>query len=171
MKRLTTYLQKHLDGEVLAGDDVRKYFATDGSVLKIQPKIIIYPRHEQDIQKVMMWCSQLAAKNKVVPVTCRSGGNSTLGACLGDNIVLALNGHLNSLVEYDSRHGYFKLQPGVSLNYWDQFLSSQYRFFPPTRSSSPTKTIGGAVANNAGSHYSTKYGQVGRYIRGTEGCS
>ena len=128
MKRLAKYLQKHLDGEVMIGEDVCNYFAKDGSVLKIKPRIVVYPRHEQDIQKVMLWCSQLAIKKKTIPVTCRGGGTGTTGASLGGNIVLALNSHLNSLIEYDSHRGGFRLQAGAGLEYWQQFLASQYRF-------------------------------------------
>ena len=165
MNRFATYLQKHLDGEVLVGEDVREHFATDAGPLRIPPKIVVYPRHETDIRKVLSWCEQFAAKGVKMPVTARGGGTDLAGASVGPGIVLSLSAHLNNLLEFEGRRGYFRLQAGSDLNQWHQFLASQYRFFPPTKNAVPGATIGGAVANNSGSHYSEKYGLTNRYIR------
>ena len=164
MKRLVVYLQKHLDGEVLTSDDARRYFAQDASPLKIKPQIIIYPRHEDDVRKVFLWVDQLAQKGIEMPVTCRGAGTDLYGASLGSGIILVLSTHLNNLIEYESRSGYFQLQSGCQVNQWKQFLSSQNRFIPALKDGLGTATIGGAVANNSGSNYSLKYGRLGRYI-------
>ena len=165
MNQFAAYLQKHLDGEVLAGDDVREHFATDASPLRIPPKMVVYPRHETDIRRVLAWCEQFAAKGVKMPITARGGGTDLTGASIGPGIVLALGAHLNNLLEFEGRRGLFRLQAGCDLNQWQQFLSSQYRFFPPTKNAVMGATIGGAVANNSGSHYSEKYGLTDRYIR------
>ena len=165
MNQFAKYLQQHLDGEVLTGDDIRDYFATDASVFTVKPKIVIYPRHEVDIRKVLLWCDQFANKGLVMPVTARGGGTDLAGAALSNGIVLVLSAHLNKLLEFESRKGYFRLQPGCLSSQWQQFLYSHERFFPPIKNADPGATIGGAVANNSGSHYSEKYGLTGRYIR------
>ena len=165
MNQFATYLQQHLDGEVLTGDDIRDYFATDASVFRVRPQIVIFPRHEVDIRKVFLWCDQFANKGLVMPVTARGGGSDLAGAAVGSGIVLVLSAHLNQLLEYESKRGYFRLQAGCELGHWQHFLTSQYRFFPPAKNASPVATIGGAVANNSGSHYSEKYGLTGRYVR------
>ncbi len=165
MNQFAAYLQKHLDGEVLVGDDAREHFATDASPLRIPPKMVVYPRHETDIRRVLAWCEQFATKGVKMPVTARGGGTDLAGASIGPGIVLALGTHLNNLLEFEGRRGLFRLQAGCDLNQWQQFLSSQYRFFPPTKNAVMGATIGGAVANNSGSHYSEKYGLTDRYIR------
>ena len=164
MNRFATYLQKHLDGEVLVGEEAREYFATDASPLSITPKIVVYPRHENDICKVLSWCEQFAAKGIKMPVTVRGGGTDLTGASIGPGVILVLNGHLNNLLEFEGRRGLFRLQAGCDLGQWQHFLASQYRFFPPTKGAAPGATIGGAIANNSGSHYSEKYGPTSRYI-------
>ena len=165
VNRFATYLQKHLDGEVLVGEEAREHFATDASPLSIMPKIVVYPRHESDVCKVLSWCDQFATKGVKMPVTVRGGGTDLAGASVGPGVILALNSHLNSLLEFESRRGLFRLQAGCDLGQWHQFLASQYRFFPPTKGAAPGATIGGAIANNSGSHYSEKYGPTNRYIR------
>lgn len=165
MNRFATYLQKHLDGEVLVGEEIRDYFARDAGPLSVVPKIIVYPRHENDVSKVLSWCEQFAAKGVKMPVTVRGGGTDLTGASVGSGVILVLNSHLKNLLEFEGRRGLFRLQSGCDLGQWHQFLASQYRFFPPTKGAAPAATIGGAIANNSGSHYSEKYGLTNRYIR------
>ena len=165
MNQFAAYLQKHLDGEVLAGDDVREHFATDASPLRIPPKMVVYPRHETDIRRVLAWCEQFAAKGSKCRLQPGAGGLIWRAPALVPGIVLALGAHLNNLLEFEGRRVLFRLQAGCDLNQWQQFLSSQYRFFPPTKNAVMGATIGGAVANNSGSHYSEKYGLTDRYIR------
>ena len=164
MNQFANYLQQHLDGEVLTSDDVRDYFATDASVLAIKPKIVIYPRHEVDIRKVLLWCDQFANKGLIMPVTSRGGGSDLTGAAIGRGVVMVFTAHMNKLLEFERRKGYCRLQPGCPNSQWQQFLAAQQRFFPPTKGGDPQATIGGAVANNSGGYYSHKYGLTGDYI-------
>lgn len=147
------------------GEEAREYFATDASPLSIMPKIVVYPRHEDDIRKVLSWCEQFATKGVKMPVTVRGGGTDLTGASIGPGVILVLNSHLNNLLEFEGRRGLFRLQAGCDLGQWHQFLASQYRFFPPTKGAALGATIGGAIANNSGSHYSEKYGPTSRYVR------
>ena len=51
MSKVAQYLQEHVNGEVMTSEDAREYFATDGSIFKLVPKIVLYPRTENDIRK------------------------------------------------------------------------------------------------------------------------
>ncbi len=52
MSKVAQYLQQHVVGEVLTSTDAREYFSTDGSIFKIYPQIIVYPRAENDVRKI-----------------------------------------------------------------------------------------------------------------------
>ena len=82
MSKVAQYLQEHLVGEVMTSADAREYFSTDGSVLKVLPQIIAYPRTEQDVRKTTRFAWQLAERGRIVPITARGGGTDQGGGRL-----------------------------------------------------------------------------------------
>ena len=165
MKELVDVLQSQLSGEVVVSDDVLAAFATDASPYRLRPQMVVYPRHERDVRRLLRYLTNLKAKGHYLPLTPRGGGSDLMGASLGSGVILANQAHLNDVLEYDTRRGVFMVQPGLTLRAFNQVLLTQYRFFPPTPASEHYATIGGAVANNAGSYYSQKYGLTLDYVQ------
>src|SRR5438046_1899575 len=101
MNKVAHYLQEHLVGEVMDSIDMRKYFATDGSILTVTPSVIVYPRNESDIRKTARFTWQLAERGRVIPITARGLGTDQAGGALGNGIMMVFPAHMNRIIEFD----------------------------------------------------------------------
>ncbi|MBI3983774.1 FAD-binding oxidoreductase [Candidatus Microgenomates bacterium] len=156
MSKLVDYLQQHLDGEVLEDADVLNYFSTDGSIFKIRPRIIIYPKDTTDVRKSVRFSWQLAEQGQRLPVTVRGKGTDQAGAAIGEGAMMVMPAHFNRLVGFAKTD--VVVEPGMLFGDLQRTLKSHGRFLPPYPSSMEFSTVGGAVANNACGEKSLKYG-------------
>jgi hypothetical protein len=67
MSKVASYLQEHILGEVSTNPAILAAMSHDGSVLEIQPDMVVYPRVTSDIRKVARFAWQLAEKGHVLP--------------------------------------------------------------------------------------------------------
>lgn len=166
MNKVAHYLQEHLAGEIMTGDDARKYFSTDGSVFEVTPAIVAYPRNENDVRKAARFTWQLAERGRIVPITARGSGTDQAGAALGKGIMMVFPAHINKILELDGKSGTVVVEPGLNYGKLQQTLHTHGRFLPPFPSSIDYSTIGGAVANNAAGEKTIKYGNTRNFIEG-----
>lgn len=165
MNKVAHYLQQHLSGEILTSADVLDYFSKDESILTLRPQLVVYPRTENDIRKVMRFTWQLAEKGKVVPVTVRGMGTDQTGAALGSGIIIVTPAHMNKVVQLDSKTGVVSAEPGITLDKLQQVLHTHGRFLPPVSSVNQYATLGGAVSNNDKGRNSYKYGPMQEFVK------
>ena len=105
MSKLVQYLQEHITGEVIDASDAREYFATDASIFRVVPQVIVYPRSTTDVRKVARFTWQLAERGKVIPLTARGSGTDLSGGAIGSGIVMAFPAHMNKVLSFDSKIG------------------------------------------------------------------
>ncbi len=165
MSKVAHYLQEHLMGEVTTGPDARQYFSTDGSIFSVTPSLVMYPQNENDIRKTARFTWQLAERGRVIPITARGAGTDQSGAALGSGIMMAFPGHMNRVVELDTKTGVVVVEPGINYGKLQQTLHTHRRFLPPYPASYEYSTLGGAVANNSAGEKSVKYGSTLDYVR------
>lgn len=165
MSKVAQYLQEHVVGEVITSADVRDYFSTDASILKITPQIIVYPRTENDVRKIARFSWQLAERGRLVPLTARGLGTDQSGGALGQGVLIVFPAHMNKILTLDSNKGFVSVQPGINYGKLQQTLLTHGQFLPPYPSSMEYSTVGGAVANNAGGEKSIKYGVTRDFVK------
>jgi FAD/FMN-containing dehydrogenase len=165
MSKVAHYLQEHLIGEVMSNPDARKYFATDGSVFRLDPALVVYPRSENDVRKTARFCWQLAERGRVIPITARGLGSTQSGAALGSGIMMVFPAHLNKIVELDSKTGDVTAETGINYGKLQQTLLTHGRFLPPYPASIEYSTLGGAIATNASGEQSLKYGSTRQFVK------
>jgi FAD/FMN-containing dehydrogenase len=165
MNKIAHYLQEHVNGEVIASPDARRYFSTDKSIFELTPTLIVYPRSENDVRKAARFTWQLAERNRILPITARGGGSDQSGAAIGGGIVMVFPAHMNRIVELDPKNGTVTVEPGVNYGALQQTLETHGRFLPPCPGSAAYSTIGGAIANNASGTNSVKYGDTRNYVK------
>lgn len=166
--KVAQYLNEHLLGEVTTNEHIRKQYATDGSVLRIVPDMIIYPRTTSDIRKVARFSWQLAEKGHKLPITVRGGGTDQTGGAIGSGVILDVRAHMNTIFELDIKQRLVRVQPGVTFKALNDALRLQGFRIPSYPQSYAYSTIGGAIANNAGGTLSGKYGTTGEWIHQLE---
>jgi FAD/FMN-containing dehydrogenase len=165
MSKVADYLQEHVVGEVMTSADARAYFATDASMFRVEPAIVVYPRNENDIRKTARFTWQLAERGRIIPVTARGLGSDVSGAALGSGIVLVFPAHQHKILELDSKSGEVTVEAGINYGKLQQTLLTHGRFVPCYPASLEYSTAGGAVANNAAGERSFKYGRTSDFVR------
>lgn len=164
MNKVASYLQSHLSGEVIDAADIRKSFATDGSIFEETPMVVVHPRSTNDIRKVCRFSWQLAEKGHKIPVTPRGRGSNVTGAAIGKGIILSFPAHLNRILELDTQQRLIRVQPGLNLLSLQETLMTHGLFLPAVPIMAATKTVGGAIANNVAGQRSVKYGSIERWV-------
>lgn len=168
MNKVANYLQEHIVGEVLAANEVRKYFSTDGGVFEVMPALVVYPKNVQDVRKVARFSWQLAEKGHSLPITARGRGSDQGGAAIGRGIVMVFPAHMNRLLELDTKRKLARIQPGMNYRAFQESMHSHKLFLPPYPSSIDYATLGGAIANNTAGEKTVKYGAMRQYVENIE---
>ncbi len=168
MSKVSQYLNEHLSGEVTTADAVRRRFATDGSVLKMVPDMVIYPRLTSDLRKIARFSWQLSEKGHKLPITVRGGGSDQTGAAIGSGVIVNTTAHMDAIFEVDAKQRLVRVQPGVTFKALNQALRLYGLWIPAYPTSYAFSTIGGAIANNASGILSGKYGSMSQYVKQLE---
>ena len=127
MSKVAFYLQEHLLGEVMTSTDAKKYFSTDSGMFSIEPLLVVYPRNENDVRKTARFAWQLAERGKVIPITARGSGTDQTGAAIGSGMIMAFTAHMYRILEFDSKSGSIKLEPGINFGKLQQTLHTHGR--------------------------------------------
>lgn len=168
MNKIASYLQEHLRGEVLAGEQVRQYFSRDASVLTLKPDMVAYPFNTSDVRKIARFAWQLAEKGHKLPITPRGGGTDSTGAAIGKGVIMSFTAHMNKILEVDTKQRLARVQPGVSLKTFQEAMQTHGLCLPFLAKPSVIETIGGAVANNIAGRHSVKYGTMRYWVEQLE---
>lgn len=167
MSKVAAYLQEHILGEVTTNPAILEAMSTDASVLKISPEMVIYPRVTNDVRKVARFAWQLAEKGHVLPITVRGGGSDETGAAIGKGIVLSFPAHMSRVLELAGKQKLVRVQPGAGTLMLNSALGLEGLAIPALPMDG-YGTVGGAVAGDASSQLSGKYGTTGEWVHQLE---
>jgi D-lactate dehydrogenase len=118
-------------------------FATDASPYRMFPKIVVTPRTEAEVQKILAY-----AREKKQTVTIRSAGSSLSGQAQGDGILLDARKHWAGW-KVEKGGARLRVRPGTVMFRANLALAPYGYRLGPDPASSGVATIGGVVANNA----------------------
>lgn len=149
MNKIASYLNQHLLGEVTSAKSIRKKYATDGSILTIDPEIVAFPRITTDIRKIARFTWQLAEKGHSVGITVRGFGGDPTGAAIGRGIVVDMSKQYDAILEVAVKDKLVHAQAGAPLTRLDEALRWQGLTVPGVfyRGIRPV-SIGGAIASD-----------------------
>ncbi len=162
MSNILRDLREKLDGEVAIDTQTREFFSTDGGIFKVLPKLIIYPRNENDVSETLRFNHNLLASKRALPVTARGKGTDQGGGSLSEGICMVLTAHMRKLIAIGNDT--VTVQPGMIYSHLETVLHSHGRFLPPYPASIDFCSIGGAIANNSSGEKTLKYGATRNYV-------
>ena len=130
-------------------------YAYDATRQRYEPDLVIFPRDEQDISDILKYCNE----HKII-ITPRGAGSGFTGGSLPANggIILALEKHMNKILEIDMENMVAVVQPGVINIDLQKAVEKVGLFYPPDPASENYSTLGGNVAENAGGMRAAKHG-------------
>ena len=136
-------------------------YSYDATRTYYEPDAVVFPRHEEDVSRVLVYCNHHGIS--IVP---RGAGSGFTGGALPVNggIVLAMEKHMNKILEIDMENMLAVVQPGVINKDLQRHVEELGLFYPPDPASEEYSTLGGNVSENAGGMRAAKYGLTKDYV-------
>ncbi|MEA1892832.1 MAG: FAD-linked oxidase C-terminal domain-containing protein [Campylobacterota bacterium] len=139
-------------------------YSYDATREHFEPDAVLFPRDEEDISKILKYCNI----HKIVIVPRGAGSGFTGGALPSSGgIVLAMEKHMNKILEIDVKNMVAIVQPGVINMDLQRAVEEIGLFYPPDPASQEYSTLGGNVSENAGGMRAAKYGITKDYVMAT----
>lgn len=159
---MITALQKFKDqfsGDFHFDELMKRLYATDASVYREIPLAVAFPKHEEDIIKLVRFADD--HKTSLIP---RTAGTSLAGQCVGKGIVVDTSRFMTKILELNKVESWVKVQPGVIRDELNYFLKPHGLFFGPNTSTANRCMIGGMVGNNSCGSSSIVYGTTRDHV-------
>lgn len=140
---------------------ILRTYSYDSTQQIFEPDGVLFPRDETDIQKILSYCNE----HNIIVIP-RGAGSGMSGGSLAHKggVILALEKHLNKILEIDYENMLVRVQPGVRNSELQNALKEHNLFYPPDPASMDFCTLGGNVAENAGGMKAAKYGTTKDYV-------
>jgi len=139
-------------------------YSYDATREHFEPEAVIFPRHEEDISEILKYCNA-----HHIVIVARGAGSGFTGGALPSSggIVLAMEKHMNKILEIDMKNMVAIVQPGVVNMDLQRAVEEVGLFYPPDPASQDYSTLGGNVSENAGGMRAAKYGITKDYVMAT----
>ena len=136
-------------------------YSYDATRTRFEPDAVIFPRSEQDVSDILKYCN-----DNLIVITARGAGSGFTGGALPTNggIILAMEKHMNKILEIDTENMVAVVQPGVINMDLQKHVEELGLFYPPDPASEEYSTLGGNVSENAGGMRAAKYGITKDYV-------
>jgi len=136
-------------------------YSYDATRTRFEPDAVIFPRHEEDVSQILKYCN-----DNLIVITARGAGSGFTGGALPANggIILAMEKHMNKILEIDTENMVAVVQPGVINMDLQKHVEELGLFYPPDPASEEYSTLGGNVSENAGGMRAAKYGITKDYV-------
>ncbi|HSX14881.1 MAG TPA: FAD-binding oxidoreductase [Candidatus Saccharimonadales bacterium] len=162
-KELQRELRGRKQGKVSSSARTLKKYSHDASMFELRPQLVVFPKNEHDISKVVNFVRQRKADLPFLSITARSGGTDMSGGAINDSIILDVNKYMHHLGKIDGHH--ISTQPGVFYRKFEKRTLAHGLLMPSYPASREICTVGGMAANNAGGEKTLRYGKTIDYIR------
>ena len=136
-------------------------YSYDATRTHYRPEAVVFPRHEEDISRILVYCNA-----HHIAITARGAGSGFTGGALPKNggIILAMEKHMNRILNVDMENMLATVQPGVINKDLQRHVEALGLFYPPDPASEEYSTLGGNVSENAGGMRAAKYGLTKDYV-------
>ncbi len=141
----------------------RSLYATDASLYRVPPQLVVLPRDAEEIIATHSVCRAAG-----VPLTMRGAGTSIAGNAIGPGVVVDVSRHLTKILEIDPQAGTALVQPGVVHAQLQRAVTPGGWRFGPDPSTHNRCTIGGMIGNNACGSRALGYGRTSDNILGLD---
>ncbi|WDL74592.1 glycolate oxidase subunit GlcD [Helicobacter winghamensis] len=130
-------------------------YCYDATKERKYPECVVFPHNEEEVSEILKYCN-----THLIPVIPRGAGSGFTGGSLAANggVVLALEKHMNQILEIDMENMVARVQPGVVNMQLQKAVEAVGLFYPPDPASEHYSTLGGNVSENAGGMRAAKYG-------------
>ena len=161
MSNISKLLNQVIVGNVFDEPRILEKYATDRSILKMPPEMVVLPENTDDARRVVRFVEQLKKRGAKTSLTVRGSGLDKTGADLTDKILISME-RMNHIQEIDSRSKLVRVQAGITLEKLNTALSLHGLVLPID--ANPKETIGSLICNFAIDGYAGKYHGISHYV-------
>jgi FAD/FMN-containing dehydrogenase len=154
--------QKGFEGDIDTSDQTRQFYSHDASLFELVPQAVIFPKHANDLQRLVASVNVCRGEIPGLSITPRSAGTCMSGGSVGESVVIDFTKYLNAIENVTSKSA--QVQPGVFYHDFEKATLAQGALLPTFPASRELCAIGGMVSNNAGGEKSLQYGKTENYV-------
>ena len=141
----------------------RSLYASDASLYRVEPRVVVTPRQVDELAAVLAVCSEHR-----VPLTTRGAGTSIAGNAVGPGVVVDTSRYLDRVLEVDPQARTATVEPGVVHASLQRAVAPHGLRFGPDPSTHNRCTVGGMIGNNACGSRALGYGRTSDNVLGLE---
>src|ERR1035437_916180 len=151
------------EGDIDVTEKSRTTYSHDASLFQITPKVIVYPKHSEDVSAVIRFVNKYREQDSTLSITPRSAGTDMTGGAIGHSIIMDFTKYMYAIKKVTPE--YAVVEPGCYYRDFDTATRAIDRIMPTYTASRDICAVGGMVANNAGGEKSIKYGKTENWIK------
>lgn len=140
----------------------KDFYSHDASLFEIVPKLIVFPKHAEDVQLLTKLTSENKKHIPDLSITARSAGTDMSGGAINDSVIVDFSKYFNKIHSIGRRAA--KVQPGVYFRDFDAEAKKKGVLMPTYPASRELCTVGGMVSNNSGGEKSIEYGKAEDFV-------
>ncbi|MDP2642168.1 MAG: FAD-binding oxidoreductase [bacterium] len=162
MNLITSELKNFFKGEVLDDDATLETYSRDASLLKVRPKLVVFPKDTEDLSNLVRYIEQNKGKSPELSLTIRAAGSCMSGGPLNESIIADVTKHMNKIGHCISQT--CTTEPGAFYRDFEKNTLSQGLILPCYPASKDLCAVGGMIANNCGGEKTLRYGKMENFV-------
>lgn len=157
-------IEKFFTGDVKNDEETLNEYSHDTSLFRVTPKLVVFPKNVQDVQKIVKWVAENKKKYPTLSLTGRSAGTDMTGGPLNESIIVEFFKYFNhQKIDEDNLEA--EVEPGVYYRDFEKKTLPEHISLPSYPASKSIAGIGGMVMNNSAGEKSLRYGQTRNFIK------
>lgn len=157
-------LRTLLDGEVEDDSNTLQEYSTDASLFKVTPKAVVFPKHTEDVRKLISFVDENKGRIPDLSLTARSAGTDMTGGPLNESIIVEFTRHFD-FEEVDLDEMEATVQPGAYYHDFENITLPKHVSMPVYPASKSIAALGGMIMNNCGGENTLRYGQMRNFVK------
>jgi FAD/FMN-containing dehydrogenase len=155
--------QSGFEGDIDKTDETRQAYSHDASLFELVPQLVIFPKNDQDLQRLVAAVNSCRPKIPGLSLTARSAATDMSGGAISDSVLVDFRRYFTTITEVTPQLAH--VQPGVLYKDFEkQTLAQNNALLPSFPASRDLASVGGMVANNAGGEKSLEFGKTENFV-------
>ena len=167
MENLKSAITSAIEGDVALDTPTLTAMSRDTSIFTRTPRMVVYPKHANDVSALVKVIADAKAGGADVSVTARSAGTCMSGGPLTTSVLAVFTKYMNKVetVVEDATGGYAVTEPGVYYRDFEkETLKHHQLILPSYPASRELCAMGGILNNNSGGERTLEYGKTEKYV-------
>lgn len=162
-EELRDEIKKIIEGDVSIEEADIEHYARDTSLFYVRPRLVVFPKHKDDVQKLVKFVAEKKGQGEDISLTARAAGTCMTGGPLTESIVFDATRYMNHMEEVTD--SYALTEPGVFYRDFEPRTLEKGWIMPSYPASREMAAMGGIICNNSGGEKTLVYGKAENFVK------